>query len=58
MARDYFAILGLTPGRHDPREITRHFNARHNGCRRNSSIRPSTLNRGGRRLLNTPKNSV
>ncbi len=28
MARDYFAILGLAPGRHDPREVARHFRAR------------------------------
>jgi hypothetical protein len=27
MSRDYFAILGLTPGRHDPAEITRRFRA-------------------------------
>lgn len=25
MARDYFAVLGLTPGRHDPREVARRF---------------------------------
>ena len=28
MSRDYFAILGLAPGRHDPREIARRFNRR------------------------------
>jgi hypothetical protein len=28
MSRDYFSILGLTPGRYEPSEITRHFNAR------------------------------
>lgn len=27
MSRDYFDILGLTPGRHDPAEITRRFGA-------------------------------
>ena len=25
MARDYFNILGLTPGRHDSRDVARHF---------------------------------
>jgi len=28
MARDYFALLGLSPGRYDPREITRRFQLR------------------------------
>ena len=28
MSRDYFAILGLTPGRHDPREVARRFHRR------------------------------
>lgn len=28
MAQDYFAVLGLSPGRYDPLEITRRFQAR------------------------------